>query len=70
VNIDLVSGNSTLVLGLTTFAPDLRNLGFAPDPEGPGGSIHYAMQLEANQLYYVQVFSRNDTTGPYSLVVK
>jgi tetratricopeptide (TPR) repeat protein len=66
VNIDLVSGNSTLVLGLTTFAPDLRNLGFAPDPEGPGGSIHYAMQLEANQLYYVQVFSRTDTTGPYS----
>ena len=70
VNIDVASHNSTLVLGLGTFAPDLRSLGFAPDPEGPGSSIHQVMQLEPNQVYFVQVFSRNDTTGPYSLVVK
>src|ERR1017187_6835488 len=70
VNIDVASHNSTLVLGLSTFAPDLRSLGFAPGPEGPGGSIHHVMQLEANQVYFVQVFSRNDTAGPYSLVVR
>jgi tetratricopeptide (TPR) repeat protein len=70
VNVDVVSHSDTLLLGLGTFAPDLHSTGFAPDPKAPGESIHYAMQMEANQLYYVQVFSKNDTTGPYTLVVK
>jgi hypothetical protein len=70
LTIDLVSHNDTLVPGLSAFAPDRRNIGFAPDVKGPGGSIHYAMQLEANQWYYIQVFTKNDTTGPYSLTLK
>jgi hypothetical protein len=70
VNIDLVGGSGTLVLGLGAFAPDLRSTGFAPDAKGPEAPVHYQMQLEANQLYYVQVFSRDNTAGPYSLTVK
>ena len=70
VNIDLVPHSDTLLIGLGMFAPDLHNLGFAPDPKSPGDAIHQQMQVEANQRYYVQVFSKNDTTGPYSLVVR
>jgi hypothetical protein len=57
-----------LLLGLGTYAPDLHSTGFAPDPKAPGEPIHYTMQVEANQLYYLQIFSK--TTGPYGLVVK
>lgn len=70
LSIDLVSRNDTLALGLSAYASDRRNIGFAPDAKGPGGSIHYVMRLEANQLYYLQVFAKNDTTGPYSLTLK
>jgi hypothetical protein len=72
VSIEVVSpGNvGNLVLGLGTFAPDLHNIGFAADPKSPGDPIHHVMQVEANQVYYLQVFSKNDTTGPYTLVVK
>jgi hypothetical protein len=70
VSIDLVGRSDTLFPGLGTYGPDLRNIGFAPDAKGPGASIHYVLAVEANQVYYVQVFSKNDTTGPYSLVVK
>jgi hypothetical protein len=70
VTIGVTPHNGALILGLGTFAPDLRNIGFAPDPKAPGDSIHHLMQVEANQTYYVQVFSRKDTAGPYSLVVK
>ena len=70
VSIDVVCQSSSLLLGLGTFASDLHNIGFAPDSKEPGDAIHYQMEVEANQLYYVQVFSRNDTTGPYQLVVK
>ena len=70
VHVDVIGRSPTLLLGLGTFAPDQHNIGFAPDPKGPGDPIHHVMTVEANQLYYVQVFSRNDTTGPYSLVVQ
>ena len=68
VNIDLAPRDGTLMAGLGMFAPDLHSLGFAPDPKAPGEAIHQRMQVEANQMYYVQVFSK--TTGAYSLVVK
>ena len=68
VNVDVTARDGALLLGLATFAPDLRNIGFAPDPKAPGEAIHQRMQVEANQIYYVQVFSK--TTGAYSLVVK
>jgi hypothetical protein len=70
VSIDVVPGSNTLQLGLGMFAPDLHSIGFAPDPKSPGDSIHQPMQVEANQRYYLQIFSKHDTAGPYSLVVK
>jgi hypothetical protein len=70
VSIDVVSHSDQLFAGLGIFGPDLHSIGFAPDPKAPGQPIHYQLQVEANQVYYLQVFSKNDTTGPYSLGVK
>jgi hypothetical protein len=70
VNVDVTPRDSALLLGLEMLAPDQQHIGFAPDPKAPGEAIHLRMQVEANQMYYVQVFSKSDTTGAYSLVVK
>jgi hypothetical protein len=69
VTIDVVSKNSTLVPGLSTFAPDLRHIGFGPDAK-PGGTLHHAMNVEANQTYYIQVWAKGNTAGPYELTIK
>ena len=70
VTIDIASHSATLLPGLSTFGSDLTHLGFGPDVKNPGGSIHHVMKVEANQTYYLQVWAKNDTTGPYSLIVK
>ncbi len=70
LNIDVSSRNPSLILGVATFAPDLHTIDFAPDPKGPGAGVHHTLKVEPNQPYYVQVFSKNDTYGAYTLVVK
>jgi hypothetical protein len=70
VTIDIASLNATLIPGLSTFAPDLRNIGFGPEVKDPGGSLHHVMQVEANQTYYLQVWAKGETAGPYSLTIK
>ncbi len=70
VTVDVVSRNGTLLLGLGMFDTDLHNIGFAPTPQALGESIHQEMKVEANQLYYVQVFSKGETVGAYSMVIK
>jgi hypothetical protein len=69
VTIDIAGRNSTLVPGLSTFAPDLRHIGFGPDAK-PGGPLHHVMNVEANQTYYIQVWAKGDTSGPYQLTIK
>ena len=70
VSIEVVPHNQTLELGLGMFAPDLHSVGFVPDPKSPGDPIHQKMQVEPNQRYYLQIFSKHDSTGSYSLVLK
>jgi hypothetical protein len=70
LNIDISTLAPGLVLGLATFAPDFHNIDFAPDTKGPGAPLHHTLQVEANQMYYVQVFSKNGSSGPYQLVLK
>jgi hypothetical protein len=70
IGIDVTSRDSTLIIGVATFAPDLHNIDFAPDPKGPGAPVHHTIQVEPNQMYYVQVFSKNDSAGPYTLILK
>lgn len=69
VTIDVVSHDATLIAGLSMFAPDLHHLGFGPDVKA-GEPLHHVMNVEANQTYYVQVWSKGDTYGPYSLTIK
>jgi hypothetical protein len=70
VSIDAASRNASLLIGVATFAPDLHNIDFAPDPKGPGAAVHHTLKVAANQLYSVQVFSKNDSSGPYTLILK
>ena len=70
VTIDITNHGTTLIPGLSTFGPDLRHLGFGPDVDQPGGSLHHAMTVEANQTYYIQVWAKSDTAGYYSLTIK
>ena len=35
----------------------------------PGASIETSFHMQSNMLYYVQVFSQRNTTGPYSLTL-
>jgi hypothetical protein len=70
LTIDIGNRSATLIPGLSTFGPDLRHIGFGPDVDAPGGNLKHVMKVAANQPYYVQVWSKNDTTGNYSLMVK
>jgi hypothetical protein len=70
VTIDVVNRGATLVPGLSTFGPDLRNIGFGPDVTSPGGNLHHVMRVEANQPYYLQIWGKGDTIGDYSLTIK
>jgi hypothetical protein len=70
VNIDITAIDATLIPGLATFGPDLRTIGFGPELDKPGASLHHVMKVEANQSYYLQVFGKNQTVGGYSLSVK
>jgi hypothetical protein len=70
LNIDISTHAPGLVLGLATFAPDLHNIDFAPDTKGAGAPLHHTLKVEPNQMYYVQVFSKNDSSGPYRMVLK
>jgi len=70
VAIDIRNRSKTLVPALATFTPDLRNSGFGPDVRTPGSNLHYALSLEANQTYYIQVWSQGGTSGAYSLTIQ
>ena len=47
----------------------MRHRYFSPWCKAAGDSIHYVMKVDANKTYYLQVFSRADGAGAYSLTV-
>ena len=69
VTVDIVGHAPDIELRLTTFAQDLHNTGFGPDVE-PGKPIHYAFPVEANRNYFLQVWTKSNTSGPYSMIVR
>jgi hypothetical protein len=70
VSIDIVNRSATLIPALTTFTPDMRSSGFAPDVQKPGADLHHVMPVEANQVFYIQVWGQKETSGAYSLTIK
>lgn len=70
VTVDVESRSATLIPALTTFSSDKRNIGFGPDVRKPGENLHYTMEVQEHQIYYLQVWSQARTSGAYSLTVR
>jgi hypothetical protein len=70
VSIAITNRSATLIPALSTFHPDMRSSGFGPDVRTPGLNLRHTMEVQANQVYYLQVWSQSNTAGEYSLVVE
>lgn len=70
VKITVKNRSATLVPALTTYSPEMRSSGFAPDASGPGGNLEHRFAVEANRKYFVQVWSQSDTAGEYTLRIE
>jgi hypothetical protein len=70
VNVTVKNRSATLIPALTTFSPEMRNIGFGPDVRTPGASLRHSFDVLENQTYYLQVWSENSTAGEYTLIVE
>jgi tetratricopeptide (TPR) repeat protein len=70
VKITITNNSATLIPALSTFFPDKRSSGFGPDIKIPGGSLSHTMDVLENQTYFLQVWSRFNSGGAYSLLVE
>lgn len=70
VTIAIQNRSATLIPALSMFGPDKSTAGFGPDVRTPGASLRQVMNVEANQTYYIQVWSQARTSGNYSVVVE
>ena len=69
IAVEVVPRDPALQLALTTFAADLHHTGFGPDV-GVGDTLRHSFAVEPHQACYIQVWSKDKTTGAYSLIVK
>jgi hypothetical protein len=69
VSIEIRNNSTTLIPAVTTFNPDRRNTGFGPELSKPGAGLHHTMDVEKDQLYYIQVWSQAASAGAYILRV-
>ena len=70
VSVRIVNLSTTLIPALSTFDPDMRSSGFGPDVRTPGLHLRHTMEVQANQTYFIQVWSQANTSGNYSLIVE
>jgi len=70
VTIQIQNQSVTLIPALTTYGPDMRNTGFGPDLRTPGANLTHTIEVEQNQLYYIQVWPQGDSSGAYRLTVQ
>jgi hypothetical protein len=70
VSVILVNRSQTLVPALSTYYPDKRSSGFGPDLRTPGSGLRHIMEVQENQIYYIQIWSRNNTAGEYTLSIE
>ena len=69
VSIEIASRSTTLVPALTTFTPDKRKSASAPEVHAPGARLHLTMEVQADQVYYLLVWSQGSSFGAYSLTI-
>jgi hypothetical protein len=70
VNVTIRNRSTTLIPALTTYSPEMRNIGFGPDIRTPGATLRHTFDVVENQMYYLQVWPENGTAGDYSLIVE
>ncbi len=70
VSITITNRSATLIPALSTFYPDMRSSGFGPDVRKPGLNLRHTMDVQENQIYFLQVWSQGDTSGDYSLIIE
>ena len=70
VSITITNRSKTLIPALSTFYPDMRSSGFGPDVRTPGLNLRHTMDVQENQIYFLQVWSQSDTAGDYSLIIE
>jgi hypothetical protein len=69
VTIDIRNNSTTLIPAVTSFSPDRRNMGFGPELRKPGAGLHHTIDVEKDQIYYIQVWSQAASAGAYTLRV-
>jgi hypothetical protein len=69
VTVELRNRSTTLIPVLAVYGPDRRNLGFAPDVQKPGANLRHTINVEKDQVYYLQISSQSGSAGPYSIRV-
>ena len=70
VSVRITNRSTTLIPALSTFDPDMRSSGFGPDVRTPGLPLRHTMEVQQNQIYFIQVWSQANTSGNYSLIVE
>ena len=70
VSIVISNRSTTLIPALSTFLPDKRSSGFGPDVRTPGLNLRHTIEVQENQIYFIQVWSQANTSGEYSLIVE
>ena len=70
VTVEIENRSSTLIPAITLFGPDKANIGFGPDLRQPDASLKQTVPVQANQPYFIQVWSQGHSFGNYSIVVQ
>jgi hypothetical protein len=70
VSVVITNRSTTLIPALSTFHPDKRSSGFGPDVRTPGYNLRHTMEVQENQIYFVQVWSQANTSGNYTLLIE
>jgi hypothetical protein len=70
VSIEIQNRSTTLIPALQTFTSDMRHSGFGPDVTKPGEGLRHSIEVQENQVYFLQVFSQGGTAGSYTLTVQ
>ena len=58
VSVVITNRSTTLIPALSTFDPDMRSSGFGPDVRTPGRNLQHTMEVQQNQVYFIQVWSQ------------
>jgi hypothetical protein len=70
VSVVIANRSTTLIPALSAFDPDMRSSGFGPDVRTPGRNLRHTMEIQQNQVYFIQVWSQANTAEDYSLIVE